>query len=124
MGFVAVGAIFGLLSVALGAFATHVLQGQLSSDMLDVFHTGTEYQMYHALALLAVGILAYLNIGGRMVRAAGWLFAIGIVLFSGSLYVLATSGVTVLGVVTPIGGVCLLLGWVFLIAAAVKAVRR
>ncbi|MCL6626130.1 DUF423 domain-containing protein [Alicyclobacillus shizuokensis] len=124
MGFVAVGAIFGFLSVALGAFATHVLQGHLPAGMLDVFHTGAEYQMYHALALLAVGILAHLDIGGRLVRAAGWLFAIGIVLFSGSLYVLATSGVTVLGAVTPFGGVCLLLGWVFLIVAAVQPARR
>ncbi|MCL6632473.1 MAG: DUF423 domain-containing protein [Alicyclobacillus herbarius] len=124
MGFVAFGAIFAFLSVAFGAFATHVLQGHLSADLVNVFRTGAEYQMYHALALILVGILVHLDIGGRFMRAAGWLFGIGIVLFSGSLYLLSTTGVPRIGVITPFGGICFLVGWLLVVFGAVKAVRR
>lgn len=117
MGFAAAGAIFAFLSVALGAFGAHALKDKLSADMLNVFHTGDQYQMYHALALIAVGIMIKLSIGGRTMHWAGWLFAIGIVLFSGSLYLLSTTGVTALGAVTPIGGVCFLAGWVLFVIA-------
>ncbi|WP_348520633.1 DUF423 domain-containing protein [Alicyclobacillus sacchari] len=76
--------------------------------MLNVYHTGDQYQMYHALALLAVGVLLHLGIGGRAMHWACWLFAIGIILFSGSLYVLSISGVKAFGAITPIGGLCFL----------------
>lgn len=119
MGFAVSGAIFAFLSVALGAFGAHALKGRISADMLDVFHTGVQYEMYHALALIAVGVMLKLGIGGRSMHTAGWLFAIGIVLFSGSLYVLSTSGVKVLGAVTPLGGLCFLAGWVMFVIGIV-----
>jgi uncharacterized membrane protein YgdD (TMEM256/DUF423 family) len=124
MPFAFMGGLFGFLSVALGAFATHVLEGRLSSAMVDVFRTGAQYQMYHALALIAVGILLRLDIGGRLMRVAGWLFAIGIVLFSGSLYALSTSGITKLGAMTPIGGLCFLVGWVCFMLGTARGVSR
>lgn len=115
MGFAAVGAIFAFLSVALGAFGAHALKSHISADMLSVYHTGVEYQMYHALALIAVGILIRVGVGTRSLHISGWLFAIGIILFSGSLYLLSTTGVKVLGAITPIGGVCFLAGWVLFV---------
>lgn len=115
MGFSIIGAIFAFLSVALGAFGAHALKNHISVDMLNVYHTGVEYQMYHALALIAVGILIRLGIGTRSLHISGWLFAIGIVLFSGSLYLLSTTGIKALGVITPIGGLCFLAGWILFI---------
>lgn len=119
MRFAAVGGIFGFLAVALGAFGAHVMSNTLSTKMLDVYNTGVQFQIYHALALLAVGLFLHLGVGKPLLRVAGWLFSVGIVLFSGSLYVLSTSGVIALGIVTPIGGLCLLAGWVFLVVALV-----
>ncbi|HET7231597.1 MAG TPA: DUF423 domain-containing protein [Longimicrobium sp.] len=107
------GCIFGFLGVAAGAFGAHALRARLPADLLAVFETAARYQMYHALALLAVALLAMLAPTGA-VRAAGWLFTAGIVIFSGSLYALALSGVRVLGAITPIGGVCFLAGWIAL----------
>src|SRR5258707_10042083 len=111
--FLLIGAVSGFLAVALGAFGAHALRDRLTAEMLDVFKTGVNYQMYHALALLAVGILlARLSIDGSpWLSAAGWLFVVGSVLFSGSLYLLSLSGTTWLGAVTPLGGVAFLLGW-------------
>jgi uncharacterized membrane protein YgdD (TMEM256/DUF423 family) len=119
MGFAVTGAVFAFLSVALGAFGAHGLKGKLSADMLNVFNTGVQYEMFHALALIAVGIMLKLGFTGRAMHISGWLFAIGVVLFSGSLYVLSTSGVKVLGAITPIGGLCFLAGWVFFIIGIV-----
>jgi uncharacterized membrane protein YgdD (TMEM256/DUF423 family) len=115
--FVVLGAVVAGLGVAAGAFGAHGLRQRLTPDMLAVFETGVRYQMYHALALIGVGAIA-----GRWpgVGTAGWLFVAGIVVFSGSLYVLALSGVRWLGAVTPLGGVCFLLGW----AALARAVWR
>ena len=90
--FLTVGAIAGLVGVALVAFGAHGLRGRLSPDMLAVFETGVRYQMYHALAILAIAVLTT-RMEGRLLTAAGWLFSAGIVLFSGSLYVLALTGV-------------------------------
>nr|WP_074692111.1 DUF423 domain-containing protein [Alicyclobacillus hesperidum] len=115
LGFAIAGAVFAFLSVAIGAFGAHVMADRMSADMLNVYHTGDQYQMYHALALLAVGILLHLGIGGRAMHWAGWLFSVGIVLFSGSLYVLSISGVKALGAITPIGGLCFLAGWICMI---------
>ena len=103
----------GFTGVALGAFAAHGLKHQLSPEYLAVFQTGTHYQLIHALALFGVGLLA-LQRPGRWVNLAGGLFVVGIVLFSGSLYLLTLSGVRVLGMITPFGGVAFLLGWLCL----------
>ena len=106
-------AFFAFSGVGLGAFAAHALKGQLSSEYLAVFQTGVHYQMLHALALLGLALLARQS-PGRWLAAAGKLFALGIVLFSGSLYALALSGVTALGMITPLGGMAFLLGWLCL----------
>jgi uncharacterized membrane protein YgdD (TMEM256/DUF423 family) len=110
-------ALAGFTGVALGAFAAHGLKGRLTADYLAVFQTGTHYQLIHALALFGVGLLA-LQRPGRLVNSAGALFALGIVLFSGSLYLLTLSGVSALGIVTPFGGVAFLAGWLCLGLAA------
>ena len=118
--FLLAGAVAGLIAVAFGAFGAHGLRGRLSPDMLAVFETGVRYHMYHALALLLTAALASRDAlhGSRAIAAAGWLFIAGIVLFSGSLYALAVTGVTVLGAITPIGGVAFLAGWAALAIAA------
>ncbi|HVZ21520.1 MAG TPA: DUF423 domain-containing protein [Vicinamibacterales bacterium] len=115
--FLLIGALAGFLAVALGAFGAHALRSRLSADMLEVFETGVRYQMYHALALLVVAATIP-HLGGWLVRTAGWLFTAGIVLFSGSLYLLAFTGVTVLGAITPLGGLAFLAGWACLAIAA------
>src|SRR5690349_24356696 len=115
--FLLIGALAGFLAVAFGAFGAHALRARLSPEMLAVFETGVRYQMYHALALLLVAAAAA-RFGGWMVTAAGWLFTVGIVLFSGSLYALALTGVTTLGAITPIGGLAFLIGWALLAIVA------
>jgi uncharacterized membrane protein YgdD (TMEM256/DUF423 family) len=109
----ALGAANGFAAVALGALGAHALESRLAPERLATFHTAADYQGLHALALLATG-LACLLLDSRPLRAAGLLFAIGILLFSGSLYLLAITGVRWLGVVTPFGGVALLAGWLLL----------
>ena len=115
--FLLLGSVAGFIGVALGAFGAHGLRARLSPEMLAVFETGVRYQMYHALAILLVA-LAAARFDGWLVRAAGWSFVLGIVLFSGSLYALALSGMTRLGIVTPLGGLAFLAGWVFLMVTA------
>lgn len=115
--FVFVGALMGLVGVMLGAFGAHALRGRLSPEMLAIFETGVRYQMYHALALLFTAV-AITRFGGKAALVAGWSFTTGILLFSGSLYALALTGVTTLGAVTPLGGVAFLVGWVALLVAA------
>ncbi len=115
--FMFVGALMGFVGVGLGAFGAHGLKGRLTAEMLAVFETGVRYQMYHALALLALGALMT-RLEGRAVVVAGWSFTAGILIFSGSLYALALSGVTMLGAITPIGGVAFLIGWIALAIAA------
>lgn len=112
------GCVFGFTGVAAGAFGAHALRASVPPDLLAVFETGARYQMYHALALLAVALAAERRPEARGLRAAGWLFAAGTLVFSGSLYALALSGVRVLGAITPIGGACFLAGWVALALAA------
>lgn len=116
----AAGALFGLLAVVAGAAGTHALRDSLDTDALRVFETAARFQMYHALALLAVGLLA-MRRRSLALNVAGALFALGTLLFSGSLYALALSGVGVLGAVAPVGGVCLMAGWA---ALAIAALRR
>lgn len=108
--FAGLGAVFALLAVALGAFGAHALETRVPARDLDIFETGVRYQMYHALALVAVAWVQSRWPGGGVV-VAGWLFVVGIVVFSGSLYALVLSGVRWLGAVTPFGGVAFLAGW-------------
>lgn len=108
--FVLAGAIFGFVGVALGAFGAHALQARLSPRDLATFEIGVRYQMYHALALLLVGWAATRWPGGGT-TVAGWAFLIGVVVFSGSLYVLVLTGNRWLGAITPFGGVAFLVGW-------------
>jgi uncharacterized membrane protein YgdD (TMEM256/DUF423 family) len=117
--FLLVGALAGFIGVAFGAFAAHALRSRLSPEMLGVFETGVRYQMYHAFAILIVA-LAAARLDGWLVRGAGWAFTAGIVLFSGSLYALALTGVTILGAITPVGGLAFLIGWLLLIVAGLR----
>jgi uncharacterized membrane protein YgdD (TMEM256/DUF423 family) len=110
----------GFLSVAAGAFAAHALKRVLTPDMLDVFQTGAKYQMYHALALVLLGLFLQARPSG-LGDVAGYAFTTGIVLFSGSLYALSLSGVRLLGAITPFGGVAFLTGWVCFALAAWRA---
>ena len=114
--FITIGALSGFLAVALGAFGAHSLRDRLSADMLQVFQTGVTYQMYHALALIGVGLLLtrFSVDGSPWLLGSGWLFVAGSLLFSGSLYVLSLSGVTWSGAITPLGGIAFLLGWLAL----------
>jgi uncharacterized membrane protein YgdD (TMEM256/DUF423 family) len=115
----AIGSILMFLAVAFGAFGRHALKPRLSLEMLETFEVATRYLVYHALALIAVSLLAPRT--GVVVQVAGGLFAVGIVIFSGSLYALALTGTRWLGAVTPIGGLLLLAGWLALVWAAVVA---
>jgi uncharacterized membrane protein YgdD (TMEM256/DUF423 family) len=115
--FMLIGALAGVVGVGLGAFGAHGLRGRLSPEMLAVFETGVRYHMYHALALVATAALVG-RLDGRFINAAGWLFTAGIVLFSGSLYAVALTGVTIFGAITPIGGVAFLAGWACLAIAS------
>jgi uncharacterized membrane protein YgdD (TMEM256/DUF423 family) len=110
------GALAAFLAVTLGAFAAHGLRARLAPDLLAVFETGVRYQMYHALALLVAGVLAERRAQPAL-RVAGWSFACGMLLFSGSLYALSLSGVRALGAITPAGGVAFLIGWLALLHA-------
>lgn len=114
------GSCYGFIGVALGAFGAHGLRARLTPDMLAVWKTGVEYQFYHALALLAVGVLARNAVNAGALHIAGLCFAAGILLFSGSLYALALSGVRILGAVTPLGGVLFLAGWICLFVAVLR----
>lgn len=115
--FFALGALSGLISVAAGAFGAHALRHRLAPDSLLVFETAARYQMYHALALLAVAWAASRS-SEMLPKWAGWCFVVGTVLFSGSLYTLALTGVRWLGAITPLGGVAFLLGWLCLALSA------
>ena len=116
--FLLVGAVLGFLGVALGAFGAHGLRSRLSPDMLAVFETGVRYQMYHMLAILLVASAIGRAGEGRLLVSAGWAFFGGVVVFSGSLYALALTGVGMWGAVTPIGGLLFLVGWGCLVAYA------
>ena len=106
-----IGAVLGGLAVAAGAFGAHGLKEKIDSRSLEVFETAARYQMYHALAILAVGLLATLGRPVASLNLAGWSFLVGTLIFSGTLYGLSTSGLKWLGAITPIGGVALIVGW-------------
>lgn len=104
----------GFTGVALGAFAAHGLRGKLSENMLSVFQTGVSYQLWHTMALIGVAVLLLRSPDSTLLKATGVLFALGIVLFSGSLYLLTLTGIGKLGMITPLGGVLWLVAWLCL----------
>ena len=112
--------IFGGLGVAFGAFGAHALRDRLSEDKQVTFETGVRYQMYHALALFLVSLAAGFGPDSIWLRLAGWLFVAGILLFSGSLYLLVTTGKRWLGAVTPFGGLAFIAGWACLVVFALN----
>ena len=116
--FFVTGSLLAFLAVALGAFAAHSLKARLSGDMLTIFETGVRYHMYHALALLAVAYALTRWQSTGLAAAAGWLFVAGTILFSGSLYGLAVTGMKWLGAITPFGGGAFIAGWLCLVIAA------
>ena len=124
-GFIKSAALIGALSVMLGAFAAHGLKKIYTPDNLQVFETAVKYQFYHVFGLLAVGIL-YSQFPSKTMKWAGYLFIAGIILFSGSLYILTYVKAAVLpgynwvGAITPLGGLCFILGWIFIFAGLSK----
>lgn len=119
--FLCCASVSGFLAVAIGAFGAHGLKGKLSSDMIAVYNTGVEYQFYHSLALLLVALFLTVVSPTRWLLTSASGFLLGIVLFSGSLYWLALGGPTWLGPITPLGGVCFMVGW---LALCIDALTR
>jgi uncharacterized membrane protein YgdD (TMEM256/DUF423 family) len=113
------GAIFMALAVLLGAFGAHALKNSLAPEMLAVYRTGVEYQFYHSLGLLIIGLIGF-HLDSKWLRRSGLLLTVGILLFSGSLYSLALTGIKVIGAITPIGGVSFVAGWICLAMAVWK----
>ncbi|MBO8175912.1 MAG: DUF423 domain-containing protein [Bacillus sp. (in: Bacteria)] len=118
--FIILGALNAFLSVALGAFGAHGLEGKLEPKYLEIWKTGVQYQMFHAIGLLIIGIFAGNIPASSLISWSGWLMFLGILLFSGSLYVLSVTRISILGAITPIGGVSFLVAWLLLIFAALK----
>jgi uncharacterized membrane protein YgdD (TMEM256/DUF423 family) len=117
--FFSVAALSGFISVALGAFAAHALKSRIPGDLLNVFEIGVRYQFFHSLAIMAAA-WACTRWGNSLAVWGGWFFVAGIVIFSGSLYILSLTGIRWLGAVTPVGGVAFLAGWVCLFLCAIR----
>lgn len=128
-GFIKTAALIGAFSVALGAFATHSLKESISDYAVSIFETGVRYQFYHVFALMLTGIL-YKDFKNKFTKWSGILFITGIILFSGSLYLLTyikaavKPGYDWIGAITPLGGLCFILGWVFLFVGSFKKVSK
>ena len=120
--FISLASLSGLLAVAFGAFGAHALRGRLDAYAMGVFETAVQYHFYHSLALLAVGVLALSQPHTVLLKSSGWLFLLGLVLFSGSLYILSLSGIKWLGAITPLGGLAFIAGWACLAATGWKLV--
>ncbi len=124
-GFLKTAAVFGALSVILGAFGAHALKDTISDHAIAIFETGVRYQFFHALALLMVAML-YKDLGGSLLKWAGGLFITGMIIFSGSLYILTMLTALVspdykwIGAITPIGGMCLITGWLLMFIRFMK----
>lgn len=118
--FITLGALFAFLAVLLGAFGAHALKGSLPEHALTVYQTANDYQMWHSIGLMLIGVI-YAHKPSKLLLKAGWLMTAGIVIFSGSLYALSLSGIKVLGAITPIGGVLFLIAWLMLICASLKS---
>jgi uncharacterized membrane protein YgdD (TMEM256/DUF423 family) len=108
----------GFLAVAIGAFGAHALKARLDERALNIYQTGVEYQFYHTLAIFGVALLSYWYPQSTALRISGSLFIVGMILFSGSLYMLSFTGTRWWGVITPLGGFALLIGWIALLLAA------
>ena len=124
--FLIFGSLFAALGVILGAFDAHALKGKLSLEQLQIFETGVRYQMYHSIALILVFLLGT-KLNNPLMNTSGWFFLAGIVLFSGSLFLLSSRELLgiegwsrIIGPITPIGGLCLIIGWVCLLVSALK----
>lgn len=119
--FLSLGSLFGLFAVIIGAFGAHGLENTLSEHALARYHTGVEYQFYHVMALLVLGaIVSQLSAPPSLIQYSGIAFTIGIILFSGSLYLYALTGITKFGMVAPIGGLAFIVGWACLLIYAIK----
>lgn len=116
---VLIGTLYGFLSVALGAFGAHLLEGKLSENSLSIWEKAVNYQMYHALIIITTG-LALIKYDSSALVFAGWAFVLGVLLFSGSLYTYSTTGVRMLAMITPFGGVFFLIGWILFGYAMMK----
>jgi len=118
--FLVSGATFGFLSVALGAFGAHGLEKILTDKLLDTFKTAVEYQFLHSIVLLIVGLLASQHLKALSIKLAGYFFLVGILLFSGSLYLYIATQTKIFAMITPVGGIFFLLGWLALIVSILK----
>ncbi len=116
--FISLAALSGMLAVAFGAFGAHALKGRLDDYALGVYTTAVQYHFYHSLALLAVGLLALQLPQSAALKTSGYLFALGLVVFSGSLYVLSLTGLRWMGAITPLGGLAFMAGWLCLAFAS------
>ncbi|MDQ0200922.1 DUF423 domain-containing protein [Neobacillus ginsengisoli] len=118
--FIIIGAINAFLAVALGAFGAHGLADKLGPKYLEIWKTGVTYQMFHATGILVIGLLLGKVSGSSLFTWSGWLMLIGIILFSGSLYMLSVTKIGILGAITPLGGVSFLAAWILIVIGAVK----
>jgi uncharacterized membrane protein YgdD (TMEM256/DUF423 family) len=118
--FITLASLSAMLAVVFGAFGAHALKGRLDDYAMGVFQTAVQYHFYHSLALLAVGVIALSQPQTALLRSSGWLFIVGMVVFSGSLYLLSVSGLRWLGAITPLGGLAFIAGWACLAAASWK----
>lgn len=118
--FIIIGAINAFLAVALGAFGAHGLEGRVEQKYLEIWKTGVTYQMFHATGLLIVGVMLGRLPANTLLSWSGWMMLIGIVLFSGSLYVMTLTKISILGAITPLGGLSFLAAWILIVVAAVK----
>lgn len=119
--FLLLGSLNSMLAVVLGAFGAHALKAKLSPELLSVYQTAVQYHFYHALGLLAVGVLILWTPSNIWLKYSGGALLAGIVLFSGSLYLLSVTGVRALGAITPVGGLCFIVGWLLLAIAVWRA---
>src|SRR5690554_5338468 len=120
--FIMLGAINMALGVILGAFGAHGLERLISAEMVVVFQTGVQYQIYHALGLLMIALLLIPYPQAKGLRTGGWIMLAGIILFSGSLYLLALTGMRFWGPITPVGGACFIIAWIWIFWAVLKEI--
>lgn len=119
--FLTIAALLGFLAVALGAFGAHALRDKLTPQLLEVYKTGVQYHFYHALAILAVALLLRFFPENNLLVYSGYLFLTGVILFSGSLYAYTLTEMRPLAMITPVGGLCFLAGWLLLLVAALRS---
>jgi uncharacterized membrane protein YgdD (TMEM256/DUF423 family) len=122
--FLLLGALSAMIGVGMGAFGAHGLKTVISPELLAVYQTGVTYQMWHALGLISIALLRQQAPASKLLTWAGWLMFAGILLFSGSLYLLALLNLKWLGMITPIGGVCFLTAWLLITLFAAKNIRN